>query len=1084
MEPTAPATFAHSGFFVLRTPMLPFGALAGEGTGRAEGAGAAELDGRDRLRERIRGLLARPDVREAVFVASPDLDARLDVWRRTPDSEDGRRIEQTLVRYLARMAGRATPFGLFAGCSVGAIGPDSRLEVGEGCRRHTRLDMDYVAALAESLANAPDLRPSLRFRPNSSLHRVAGRIRYREVRREEKGWAHKRCAVELPDYLEVALRRAAGGATPAELVAALREHDPLASEAEASEYVGELIDQQLLVSELAPPITGVEPIHELIRKLRPHAAGSVAATRLESVRDRLAKFDAHGPGVSPQGYREVADELAALPAKVEFARLFQVDVARPSPAAALGAEVVAEIGRGVELLRRIAARPARDALANFRRAFRERFGDTPITRAVPLAEAIDDETGVGDGGPGESVAAAPVLDGLELTTEAEERPPFGAREAHLFARVTELLERGEREWALSDDDLEKLAVADAPPLPDAFAALVRLEAESDEALDRGDFRLLLASASGPSGARLLGRFCHADPELAAAVARHLRAEEALRPDALFAELVHLPEGRVGNILARPLLRDREIAWLGRSGLPEERQVRVEDLRVSLRGERVVLSWHGREVVPRLTSAHNFGAGQGIYRFLCSLQDQGVAGALTWSWGPLADAAFLPRVVRNRFVLARAQWRVERREAERLLAYEPKDRAMRIREWRAARRLPRWLVLLDADNELPLDLEDEGMADTLLAQLRGRERSTLAELFPAPDRLCVRAPDGPRTHELIVPFVRVEESAASRGDAPTRTAAAEVAPVALDVPRTFPPGSEWLTLKLYGGTMVVDDLVRDRIGPLALELVADGRAERWFFVRYADPHCHLRVRFAGDRRRLLDEVWPRVEAATAPWIADGRLWRVQFDTYEREIERYGGAEGLELCEQLFLHDSDAVVELLRDATLEGDPDRRWRLALLGIDRLLDDLALPLEAKRELLLAARNAFHREFRASDAVARQIGAKYRAESAAIAALLAAEETDDDEWSEERAVLRRRSQQSASACEALRRASSEGRLAVPLAELAQSLIHMHCNRLLRAEARTHELVLYDFLHRHYKGALARARSDAHQVAYLPGERI
>ena len=36
----------------------------------------------------------------------------------------------------------------------------------------------------------------------------------------------------------------------------------------------------------------------------------------------------------------------------------------------------------------------------------------------------------------------------------------------------------------------------------------------------------------------------------------------------------------------------------------------------------------------------------------------------------------------------------------------------------------------------------------------------------------------------------------------------------------------------------------------------------------------------------------------------------------------------------------------------------------------------------------------------------------------------------------------------------------------------MHCNRLLRAAARTHELVLYDFLHRHYKGRVARAASE------------
>jgi class I lanthipeptide synthase len=1072
VDARAAATFADSGFVVLRTPMLPFEALA-----------AAAGD----LRERIRGLLARPEVRDAVFVASPDLEGRLEAWQRAPDSEDGRRIEQSLVRYLARMAGRATPFGLFAGCSVGSIGAKSRLEIGATCRRHTRLDMDYVVALAEALARDPALRPNLRFRPNSSLHRVAGRLRYREVRREEKGWAHRRCAVELPDYLEVVLTSAAGGATPAELVRALLAHDPDASEMEANEYVGELIDQQLLVSELTPSITGVEPIHDLIARLRTHAAGAPAAARLAWARDRLARLDEAGPGVAPSSYREIAEQLGALPAKVELARLFQVDLARPARDAVLGAAVVAEIGRGVELLRRLAPRPANDPLAKFRRAFRERFGDTPTTREVPLAVALDDETGVGDGGPGEVVAAAPVLEGLDLQADAEEPASFGAREGHLLARVTEVVGRGELEWELTDSDVEKLGTAEPAPLPDAFAALVRLEATSEEALDRGDFRLFLAGASGPSGARLLGRFCHADPELQAAVAIHLRAEESLRPDALFAEVVHLPEGRVGNILARPILREREIAWLGRSGVQDERQIALDDLRVSVRGERVVLrsARLGREVLPRLTSAHNFGANQGVYRFLCSLQGQGVAGALGWSWGPLAAAAFLPRVVRGRFVLARAQWRVDRSESERLLAFEAKDRPMRVREWRAARRLSRWIVLLDADHELPIDLDDALMVETLLAQLRGRERSTLAELFPAPDRLCVRGADGRRTHELIVPFVRVAESADPRPAAAPAAAAKECR-------RSFPPGSEWLTVKLYAGTMVVDDLVRTAIGPLAQELVAAGHADRWFFVRYADPHGHLRLRFAADRERQQREILPRIEAAVAARIEEGAVWRVQFDTYEREIERYGGTEGIEHCEQLFQHDSDAVVELLRDGSLEGDGDRRWRLALLGIDRLLDDLRFPLEQRRLLLLAARDAFHQEFRASDAVARQIGAHYRARSAAIAELLAADAAADDGWNEARAAFRRRTQRGAAACAELLRCAAEGRLCVALGEIAQSLMHMHCNRLLRAEARTHELVLYDFLHRHYKGAAARARNearddkppDARYVAYLPGERI
>src|SRR5262249_56388228 len=113
--------------------------------------------------------------------------------------------------------------------------------------------------------------------------------------------------------------------------------------------------------------------------------------------------------------------------------------------------------------------------------------------------------------------------------------------------------------------------------------------------------------AGSSGGRRLGRFCLGAPRLQAAVETHLRAEEALQPEAVFAEIVHLPEGRIGNVLCRPVLRGHEIAFLGRSGAPAEAQIPLDDLMIAVVGERVVLRSRrlGREVVPRLSTAHNY-----------------------------------------------------------------------------------------------------------------------------------------------------------------------------------------------------------------------------------------------------------------------------------------------------------------------------------------------------------------------------------------------------------------------------------------------------------------------------------------------
>jgi hypothetical protein len=47
---------------------------------------------RSLLRQRLRDIISRPEVREALCVASPDLDNRLHVWDREPHSEAGEKI--------------------------------------------------------------------------------------------------------------------------------------------------------------------------------------------------------------------------------------------------------------------------------------------------------------------------------------------------------------------------------------------------------------------------------------------------------------------------------------------------------------------------------------------------------------------------------------------------------------------------------------------------------------------------------------------------------------------------------------------------------------------------------------------------------------------------------------------------------------------------------------------------------------------------------------------------------------------------------------------------------------------------------
>jgi thiopeptide-type bacteriocin biosynthesis protein len=568
----------------------------------------------------------------------------------------------------------------------------------------------------------------------------------------------------------------------------------------------------------------------------------------------------------------------------------------------------------------------------------------------------------------------------------------------------------------------------------------------------------------------MGRFCHADDMLRAHVERYLHAEEALDPEAVFAEIVHVPDyERVGNVLFRPLLRPYEITFLGRSGAPPDRQLPLSDLLVSVVGEQVRLrsARLGCRVVPRLTAAHVLRAkGHVLYRFLGTLQDQGRTSTLGWNWGPLGRLPFLPRISSGRLVLARASWRLNHAERKALAAggFEAAQ------QLRRRRQLPRLVELLEGENSLPIDLDNLLSVEMFVDLVQKQDDVVLVEMFPAPEQLAAIGPEGHFVHELVVPFIRAE-----KGKHQAEVCPCDPRPPSAFVPlsaRRFPPGSEWFYAKLYTGPLGVDQLLREVVRPLVQELQARQTVDRWFFVRYADPDWHLRVRFHGEPDRLQKDLLPAMRQAVAPILGNGRVWCFQLDTYEREIERYGGLDGVIASEALFHADSEAVLAVVAQLAEDTRADQRWRLALYGSHLLLEALGLDLAGKLEVVRRLRQELGRQIGAGDTLRWQLGERFRKERPSLTALLGHSESDPG-LDLPLAGLRARRIESSLAIAELRRCEQAGRLTRPLAELAESFVHMHLNRLLLSDHQTQELVLYDFLVRIYQSQAARPSASS-----------
>ncbi|MFT3772110.1 MAG: thiopeptide-type bacteriocin biosynthesis protein [Minicystis sp.] len=240
--------------------------------------------------------------------------------------------------------------------------------------------------------------------------------------------------------------------------------------------------------------------------------------------------------------------------------------------------------------------------------------------------------------------------------------------------------------------------------------------------------------------------------------------------------------------------------------------------------------------------------------------------------------------------------------------------------------------------------------------------------------------------------------------------------------TKAPGSDWLYLKLYCGRGVQDDLIAGPLRRLTEASVSRQLAEQWFFVRYADPEPHVRLRFRGDPRVLTTQLLPELCAWGADLMTEGYCCRFTFDTYDREVERYGGTLGIETAERVFHADSVAVVAY-KDALAQ----RRLPLALedlvvLTVDNLLAGLGLSEDARLSWLDA-----------TVTWRREVGPDFRRRHALLRSLLheARGEHGRPELDPLRAAL-------GAAREHLRRV-----VGPHLPAIHGSLVHMHCNRLV-----------------------------------------
>lgn len=675
-----------------------------------------------------------PAFREMLMIASPDLTKRIGC--------NENKIKYALYRYYQRACTRPTPFGLFAGVSFGSFGgkyTNISLASNKEYKRITRLNVDIIYDFINWLEKSNLIRFQLHYFPNNTIFRIGNYYRYSSSYNHTSYRVHQ---VEYSEYLEKILVHARSGKCISELSTLLVDDDITIDE--ATSFIIELINENILVSELNLVATDPRPLDRLLKIVGnlPKRDNNIIDFIFKII-SQLNNIDDAPLGLTFDNYVDIEQAIRVRKIASEPKDVFQTDLYKPTKYANVSLNILKSIQETLSFLNKIGFREVNAELETFKKEFLKRYE----SREMPLLFVLDSELGIGYGSSSSDIS--PLVDDLFVKGKHYKTTSYTPSFYSIILQKCRQLQKYIVE--LTDDDVKNV-VANWDDLPSTVSVVCEIIQDNQN----GQL-FYLKSVYGPTATAWTGRFCYLDDQILNHVLSITKKEIQMFSNAIIADISHIPQTRAKNAFLRPILYSYEIPCLAPPNLPKDFRIELEDLYVSIRENRIILRSKklNREVVPRLSNAHNYSDSKSlpIYRFLCDMQHQVGRIGLGFNWGQiLEEFSFLPRIVYKNCILSRASWLINAQEINNIVNIEDNSELMNeVKKWQIKRNIPDKVLFVEGDNELYVDMNSPLSIKSWLSVIKNRRSFILVEFLFNQANAIVRDNNGEFINEFIFAF---------------------------------------------------------------------------------------------------------------------------------------------------------------------------------------------------------------------------------------------------------------------------------------------------------------------------------------------
>lgn len=958
--------FEPLNFFMVRSPILPLNFY--NTLFECEKNENIELE---QMMGKLESAILDPFIQEAIFVSSSSLYNSIIDLKSISNEKRREQIIHAVNKYLIRMSTRPTPFGLFAGITYGTFNSSTSFAIEKPFlhKKRTRPDMSWLLALIHKLESDILVLKQLKVQENSIILAKGERINVPYSSRTEvldgDFFNFESSSIRITPVVELILKLAKEPINLNEIIFALKQKYPNVLEETIHAVLLQLIEREYLVTELRPSLMIKSPFEYLLEKLN-HVQGIEELKRdLNQLNQLITYYDRKKIGEGLTVVKEISQKMKRI---ITAKDTLQVDVGLDGNDISLSKLVGEEVASVAAVLWNLASQyPQKQHLNTYRDEFLEKYG---TYREVPLLELLDEEIGLGS----PATYTFPPSNRSLIQDEKESVTKYSDKLLSALLKAIKLnkLEIDLKQEGLVNEMLEKEALNKIPDSIEIYGSIV---AESASEIDRGNFKFVTGLSAISDGAgKTFGRFLNIlDDEKFISNYKTIYDIEKSDQEFLYAEIVFLPSaGKLANVSLSRNFREYEIAIGTQSSKNENYTIPLSDILVGSTNDNFYLKSKstGKQLKIKTNHMLNISLAPNIYRFLIEISDYGTSDCMPFFWNSLNTSPFLPRITVGKSVLSLARWNVNNEVLKLPKETSFEEWKTKFYAWAAEWKMPRWVYQTVSDNRILLDIYNPIHIKELYIQSRTiqeNERITLIEQESNTLKRWEEDVEGSSYNiEYVFPLIKNKKINNQKPDLFIEN----LPPISTNSGciKKF-PGSDWLFVKLYNDSMRDEELIYNHIHHFCTNLIQNGDIDTYFFMRYADPKKHVRLRLSGDFSK------GNMLYTLNQWFLSinkiGLLQTAEISTYEREVERYGGPKLIGLAESLFYYDSLCVGDILRLINNDETSLSLEEISIISVIHYLECFNIPFQKQLELInnVTSYKDYTKEFRVKRDKYLQIG-------------------------------------------------------------------------------------------------------------------